>query len=85
MEGDMRAETNRSTDDIIAFPRPQSAAEPVVVRRAVSDTASGTEELPATVLNAERGIINTGTVHGGQHITTIELSGHMDGGADGDF
>lgn len=39
---------------------------------------------PAMVLNAERGIINTGTVHGGQHVTAIELTGHLDQGADGD-
>jgi hypothetical protein len=41
-------------------------------------------EASPTVLNAERGIINTGTVHGGQHVTTIELSGHGRSGADGD-
>ncbi|MYX15231.1 S-type pyocin domain-containing protein [Streptomyces sp. SID8374] len=51
-------------------------------RRALPDAGPETEVSPATVLNAERGIINTGTVHGGQHVTAIALSGHVDGGAD---
>ncbi|MGW6603410.1 S-type pyocin domain-containing protein [Streptomyces sp. NPDC055036] len=85
LKGDMRAEENRSTDDVIAFPRPHETAESMAARRAVPDTGPETESSPATVLNAERGIINTGTVHGGQRVTTIELSGHVDGGADGDI
>ncbi|EHM27209.1 hypothetical protein SPW_4351 [Streptomyces sp. W007] len=36
------------------------------------------------MLNAERGIINTGTVHGGQHVTTVGFSGHTGGGTDDD-
>ncbi|MEU1055371.1 S-type pyocin domain-containing protein [Streptomyces sp. NPDC005876] len=44
--------------------------------------ATGTE--PATVLNAEHGIINTGVVHGGQHVTTVEFAGPSDAGADDD-
>ncbi|MEV0846298.1 S-type pyocin domain-containing protein [Streptomyces sp. NPDC049954] len=85
LKGDMRAEENRSTDDVIAFPRPHETAESLVAHRAVPDTAPEAEAAPATVLNAERGIINTGTVHGGQYVTAIELSGHVDGGADGDI
>ncbi|MFF2639052.1 S-type pyocin domain-containing protein [Streptomyces niveus] len=85
MKGDMRAEENRTTDDVIAFPRPREIAEPVTGRGQLPGTRPETEVAPATVLNAERGIINTGTVHGGQHVTTIEHSGHVDGGADGDI
>ncbi|MFF5091172.1 S-type pyocin domain-containing protein [Streptomyces niveus] len=85
MKGDMRAEENRTTDDVIAFPRPREIAEPVTVRGQLPGTRPETEVTPATVLNAERGIINTGAVHGGQHVTTIEYSGHVDGGADGDI
>ncbi|WP_327235385.1 S-type pyocin domain-containing protein [Streptomyces sp. NBC_01317] len=81
----MRVEENHSTDDVIAFLRPQETAESVAARRAVPDTALETDASPATVLKAERGIINTGTVHGGQHVTTIELPGHVNGGADGDI
>ncbi|MET9553646.1 S-type pyocin domain-containing protein [Streptomyces sp. NPDC006645] len=81
----MRAEENRSTDDVIAFPQPGEIAESVSARHALPDTGPETEVSPATALNAERGIINTGTVYGGQHVTAIELSGHVDGGADGDI
>ncbi|MFC9230802.1 S-type pyocin domain-containing protein [Streptomyces decoyicus] len=81
----MRAEENRSTDNVIAFRRPQEAAESVAVRRVVPDIGREAEAPPAMVLSAERGVINTGTVHGGQHVTAIELSGHSDGGADGDI
>ncbi|MFG2812891.1 S-type pyocin domain-containing protein [Streptomyces sp. NPDC048410] len=55
------------------------------VRPVGSDVGRETRALPATVLNAERGIINTGTVHGGQHVTTIDLSAYSDDGADGDI
>ncbi|AEN10999.1 MULTISPECIES: hypothetical protein [unclassified Streptomyces] len=79
----MRAEENRRTDEVIEFPRPREAAEPVAARRALPGAGAAAEAPAATVLNAERGIINTGTVHGGQHVTTIELSGHVDGGTDG--
>ncbi|EST26818.1 hypothetical protein M877_18575 [Streptomyces niveus NCIMB 11891] len=57
----------------------------MTVRGQLPGTRPETEVTPATVLNAERGIINTGAVHGGQHVTTIEYSGHVDGGADGDI
>ncbi|MFE3547700.1 S-type pyocin domain-containing protein [Streptomyces kronopolitis] len=80
----MRAEENRSTDNVITFGRPQEAVESVAVHRVVPDTSREAEAPPAMVLNAARGIINTGTVHGGQYVTAIELSGHPDGGADGD-
>ncbi|MFS0695704.1 S-type pyocin domain-containing protein [Streptomyces nitrosporeus] len=81
----MRAEENRRTDDIIEFAWPREIAESVAARRAFPDAdADAATDAPApTVLNAERGIINTGTVHGGQHVTAIELSGHVGGGTDG--
>jgi hypothetical protein len=80
----MRAEENR-TDNVLAFRWVREATEAVADRRAVPDTGCEAEAPPAMVLTAERGIINTGTVHGGQHVTTIELSGHSDGGADDDI
>ncbi|SEP97109.1 hypothetical protein SAMN04487983_1002302 [Streptomyces sp. yr375] len=49
------------------------------------DNAEEPEVQPAMVLNAERGIINTGTVHGGQHITSIDFSGHLADGVDGEI
>ncbi len=85
-KGDMRPKEDRSTDNVIAFRRLQKAAEAGAVRRGVPDVGREAEVPPAMVLNAERGIINTGTVHGGQHVTAIELSGHSDsGGADDDI
>ncbi|MGW1787501.1 hypothetical protein ACWCO0_26940 [Streptomyces tubercidicus] len=35
-----------------------------------------------TLLSAERGIINTGSVHGGQHLTDMQVSGDYVRGAD---
>ncbi|MEU5585529.1 S-type pyocin domain-containing protein [Streptomyces chrestomyceticus] len=78
----MRAEEDRSTDNVSVFRRPQGVAEAGAVHRAVPEAHCEGAAPPATVLNAERGIINTGTVHGGQHMTAIEISGHSDGGAD---
>ncbi|MGA4846088.1 S-type pyocin domain-containing protein [Streptomyces sp. G5(2025)] len=78
----MRAEKAR-TDNVIAFGRPREDAEAADARRAVTDADSEVETPPAMVLNAERGIINTGIVHGGQYVTAIEFSDHADGGADG--
>lgn len=83
MKGDMRAEENR-TENVIALRGAQKAAEAVAGRHAVPDTGCQAEAPPAMTLNAERGIINTGLVHGGQHVTTIELSGRSHGGADDD-
>jgi hypothetical protein len=80
----MRAE-ERGTDNVIPLRRPQEAAEPVNAQRSVREGAETAGGSPATVLNAERGIINTGIVHGGQHVTTIETSGRSDGGADRDI
>ncbi|MGW2837951.1 S-type pyocin domain-containing protein [Streptomyces sp. NPDC001493] len=82
---DMRAEKNRREDGVVEFPRPQVSAESMVARREKQGADSEAESSRRTVLNAERGIINTGIVHGGQHITTAELSNHVDGGADGDI
>ncbi|MBM7168978.1 S-type pyocin domain-containing protein [Streptomyces sp. G44] len=78
----MRPEEER-TDNVIAFGRPQGAAEPVGVRPVMPEADSDTQDPPAMVLNAERGIINTGIVHGGQHVTAIEFSDRTDIGADG--
>ncbi|MEV0120515.1 S-type pyocin domain-containing protein [Streptomyces sp. NPDC050703] len=80
----MRAEEN-GTDKVVAFPRPRETAETAVADRAVPDTGRAAEASSPLVLNAERGIINTGIVHGGQHVTAIEFSGHADGGDRGDF
>ncbi|MER7970026.1 S-type pyocin domain-containing protein [Streptomyces sp. NPDC096080] len=76
----MRPEESRQTENVVPFRRPRTEDDP----RAASVTADEPEDLPAMVLNAERGIINTGTVHGGQHITTVDVTGHFDGGARGD-
>ncbi|MGW4225894.1 S-type pyocin domain-containing protein [Streptomyces bauhiniae] len=54
-------------------------------KRSEDNVGRETQALPTTVLNAERGIINTGTVHGGQHVTTIDLSAYSGDGADGDL
>lgn len=81
----MRAEEKRSESNVIAFRRPQEATDSVSARHAASEADRETQALPATVLNADRGIINTGTVHGGQHVTTIDLSAYSDDGADGDI
>ncbi|MEU3981134.1 S-type pyocin domain-containing protein [Streptomyces sp. NPDC026672] len=80
----MEAEETCPADNVIKFCRAQENEEGAV-RRDVSDIAHEPERLPAMVLNAERGIINTGTVHGGQHVTAIELSSHPHRGADGDI
>ncbi|MCK7624642.1 S-type pyocin domain-containing protein [Streptomyces sp. RS10V-4] len=80
----MRAEENLRTDNVLAFDRAQKTAGSTDIRRAVPNAGRETENLPTMILNAERGIINTGTVHGGQHVTTVELPDHFCGGADGD-
>ncbi|MFJ6539248.1 S-type pyocin domain-containing protein [Streptomyces sp. NPDC091385] len=80
----MRAEENRSDDNVIAFRQSPEAADPAAGDRSVPDSGREAETPRAMVLNAERGIINTGTVHGGQHVTTIELSAHADDGAPGE-
>ncbi|WP_369212993.1 S-type pyocin domain-containing protein [Streptomyces flavofungini] len=86
----MPAEEIRS-DNVIAFPRPQMTAEAGVEgkaeagasRGAVPDADPEAGVSPTLTLNAERGIINTGIVHGGQHVTAIEFSGQADSGVDG--
>lgn len=93
----MRAEEFDDVGNVIAFRRtwptePQPDGELGVVPGAVDEPAvalapapaPGLAPVPAFVLNAERGIINTGIVHGGQHITTVERSAHLIPGADGD-
>ncbi|WP_433546549.1 S-type pyocin domain-containing protein [Streptomyces sp. CA-294286] len=79
----MRAAENRNTDDVIAFPLTQETTDPVAPHGKVPDAVQEAKAPLTTVLNAERGIINTGVVHGGQHVTAVELSGHADGRADG--
>ncbi|UUU20285.1 S-type pyocin domain-containing protein [Streptomyces sp. DSM 40750] len=75
----MRTEEIPQDDNVVPF-HPQRPA-PLTE----GDRREEAEAAATTVLNAERGIINTGTVHGGQHVTTIELSGDPRSGADGDI
>ncbi|APS18665.1 hypothetical protein TK78_06650 [Streptomyces sp. Tue 6075] len=84
----MPSEEFSSEDNVMAFRRARGTAGPVNGADELPGTAQEPGASPATVLNAERGIINTGTVHGGQHITTVELSDRLDRidrGADGDL
>ncbi|MDT0449915.1 S-type pyocin domain-containing protein [Streptomyces hesseae] len=67
---------------MIAFRRPQPTPEAVGSRHEAQNAIDEPMVPPGTVLNADRGIINTGTVHGGQHVTTIELSGRSEGADD---
>ncbi|WP_405641049.1 S-type pyocin domain-containing protein [Streptomyces uncialis] len=62
-----------------------SASEEATDHQETRDGAEAAEPVPTTVLNAERGIINTGTVHGGQHVTTVEFPGHRAAGAGHDL
>lgn len=80
----MRPEEPQAPDNVLAFRRRRETTGPAHEPEAAPDAAPPVATSPATVLNAERGIINTGTVHGGQHVTTVGLSGHTDGGTDGD-
>ncbi|MGW3210155.1 hypothetical protein [Streptomyces sp. NPDC001135] len=52
-------------------PAPEQRTEPE------AGTTAGPAATAAhvTVLTAERGIINTGTVHGGQYLTNVDVSG----------
>ncbi|MFD8569967.1 S-type pyocin domain-containing protein [Streptomyces sp. NPDC059639] len=70
-------EQERNADNVIEFPRLEEYARPVEEDHAA-------EVSPTMVLTAEHGIINTGTVHGGQHVTTIGLPGRPGTGADDD-
>ncbi|NEE26478.1 hypothetical protein G3M53_13530 [Streptomyces sp. SID7982] len=81
----MPSEELSSEDNVLEFRRARTTAGPAAGADELPDTAREPAVSPATVLNAERGIINTGTVHGGQHITTVELSDRFDRGGDGDF
>ncbi|GGX09804.1 S-type pyocin domain-containing protein [Streptomyces noursei] len=80
----MRVEENHQSDNVIAFRRERRAPRLAGGSHTAPETADKPEVPPSMVLNAERGIINTGTVHGGQHVTAIELSSHSDRGADGE-
>ncbi|MFJ7420582.1 hypothetical protein ACIQXD_18520 [Streptomyces uncialis] len=62
-----------------------AASEAVTDHRETRDGAEAAEPVPTTVLNAERGIINTGTVHGGQHVTTVAFPGHRADGVGHDL
>ncbi|MFC9181818.1 hypothetical protein ACFTZJ_14130 [Streptomyces globisporus] len=81
----MRSEELSSEDNVIDFRRVRGTAGPANGGDGLSATADEPAVPTATVLTAERGIINTGTVHGGQHITAVELPDRFDRGADGDF
>lgn len=81
----MRSEEPSSENNVIDFRRARGTAGPANGVDELPGTAHEPAVHPSTVLNAERGIINTGTVHGGQHITAVELSDRFDRGADGDF
>ncbi|MFE5873562.1 S-type pyocin domain-containing protein [Streptomyces roseifaciens] len=81
----MSEEEIRQADNVVAFHRPRPAPQAAADRCEVPDGSDEPEVSPTMVLNAERGIINTGTVHGGQHVTAIEFSGHPAHGADGDI
>ncbi|MFB8139416.1 hypothetical protein [Streptomyces parvus] len=84
----MPSEELSSEDNVIEFRGDRGTARPVNGAGELPGTAQEPAASPATVLNAERGIINTGTVHGGQHITTVDLSDRLDRldrGADGDL
>ncbi|MGW1009271.1 S-type pyocin domain-containing protein [Streptomyces termitum] len=80
----MRAEESREQDNVLAFRRPGEATGPESASRAAPDTVPEAATPPVTVLNAPRGVVNTGIVHGGQHVTTVELAGRTDGGTDAD-
>lgn len=80
----MRAEEDLRADNVIAFRRPQRAAETTADCDKMPSSGQEAETPTAMVLNAERGIINTGIVHGGQHATVVELSSHFDDGAESD-
>ncbi|MFF9501408.1 S-type pyocin domain-containing protein [Streptomyces sp. NPDC014656] len=80
----MRAEETRDPDNVLAFRRTRGDDAPGRAPRAAPVAGPETASPPVTVLSAERGIINTGIVHGGQHVTTVEFSGRTDGGTDGD-
>lgn len=64
-----------------AGPEPCGAPHPETSREASPDAAVEPAVRGPLVLNAERGIINTGTVHGGQHRITVEQPGHRLPGA----
>ncbi|MET8826842.1 S-type pyocin domain-containing protein [Streptomyces sp. NPDC004610] len=81
----MRAENSDEVGKVIPFlpflqdhPVPNTEQEPSGAphQEASAEASPDAAAEPAVhgplVLNAERGIINTGTVHGGQHHTTVE-------------
>lgn len=80
----MRAEESQAPNNVLTFRRRRETTGPAHEHETTPDAAPQAAASPTTVLKAERGIINTGTVHGGQHVTTIGLSGHTIGGTDGD-
>jgi hypothetical protein len=80
----MRAEEDRKASNFVDFRAPGKAVASAMPRPTVPGARRATGAEPATVLNAERGIINTGVVHGGQHVTTVEFTGPSDAGADDD-
>ncbi|MFJ8160456.1 S-type pyocin domain-containing protein [Streptomyces sp. NPDC096136] len=80
----MREDQVHPADNVIAFRRARPAGQEVSGSRGVPDGAEESTAPSGMVLKADRGIINTGTVHGGQHVTVTELFRHPASGADGD-
>lgn len=80
----MREEEMRQENNVIAL-RSRRMRRPIDDQVEPAQATEGSEPAPITVLHAARGIINTGTVHGGQQITAVDLSGHHDEGADCDI
>ncbi|WKU43871.1 S-type pyocin domain-containing protein [Streptomyces sp. VNUA116] len=79
----MYVEEGHQAKNVIPFRKPRPAPETMGSRREAEDALVEPSVPSAMVLNAERGIINTGTVHGGQHVTTVELADRPERGADG--
>ncbi|MEU2063187.1 hypothetical protein [Streptomyces sp. NPDC013455] len=75
-----RAGGDRHDEDGGGTPAGEQRAEPAAGAAGTEAGAAGTEAEAAgaahvTVLSAERGIINTGTVHGGQSLVHVDASG----------
>ncbi|MEU6863852.1 S-type pyocin domain-containing protein [Streptomyces sp. NPDC046876] len=79
----MYEEESPQVDNVIVLRHRKPGGVPMADRLSEPDAAHEPEVPAGAVLNAERGIINTGTVHGGQYVTTVGFSGDRDHGADG--
>lgn len=82
----MRGKQAQSGDNVIEFHGPRPAEQPEEPHLGAVHEDVGQHVVPsATVLKADQGIINTGTVHGGQHLTVTERVWRPAPGADGDI